>query len=115
MDGNLFAPFPHHKLLAYQVALDFVRLVHSTPIADAEMRKHARASAGSCARNLAEGSGRTSRADKHRCYGIAQGELCEAVCAVEIDHALGGCSADHLHAVHMLGSRLSAMVTPLAR
>ncbi len=115
MDGNLFAPFPHHTLLAYQVALDFVRLIHSTPIADAEMRKHARASAGSCARNLAEGSGRRSRADKQRCYGIARGELCEAVAAVEVDQALGGCTAEQLRAVHLLGSRLNAMLTPLAR
>ena len=69
----------------------------------------------SCARNLAEGFGRTSRADKHRCYDIAQGEWCEAVSAVEIDHALGGCTAEQLHAVHLLGSRLNAMVTPLAR
>jgi len=55
MDGNSFAPFPHHRLQAYQVALDFVRLIHATRIEDAEMRKHARGSAGSCARNLAEG------------------------------------------------------------
>ena len=115
MDGNTFAPFPHHWLQAYQVALDFVRLIHATRIEGAEMRKHARASAGSCARNLAEGSGRRSRADKHRCYGIALGELCEAVSAVEIDNGLGGCPDDQLLAVHLLGSRLNAMLTPLAR
>ena len=36
MDGNSFAPFPHHRLRAYQVALDFVRLIHATRIEDAE-------------------------------------------------------------------------------
>ena len=115
MDGTSFAPFPHHKLHAYHVALEFVHLVHQTPIQDAEMRKHARQSAGSSARNIAEGSGRTSRADKRRCYGIARGELCEAVAAVEIDHALGGCSAEQLRAIHLAGSRLNAMLTPLVR
>ncbi len=115
MNGTTIPSFPHHRLQAYQVALDFVRLIHATPVADAEMRKHARNSAGSCARNLAEGSGRRSRADKQRCYGIARGELCEAVSAVEIDQALGGCSAEQLRAVHQLGSRLDAMLAALTR
>jgi four helix bundle protein len=75
MTDNSFAPFPHHRLIAYQVALDFVRLIRVTPIADAESRKHANASAASCARNLAEGAGRRSRADKQRVYGIALDEL----------------------------------------
>jgi four helix bundle protein len=115
MDGNNFAPFPHHKLLAYEVALEFVRLIHATHLSDAEMRKHGRSSAGSCARNLAEGAGRRSRADKRRCYSIAHGELCEAVSAVEIDRALGGCPAAELQAVYQLGSRLNAMVVSLTR
>jgi four helix bundle protein len=110
-----FPPFPHHRLIAYQVALEFVRLISTTPIADAESRKHAREGASSCARNLSEGAGRTSRADKKRVYSIALGEACEAVCSVEIDNALGGCSAEQLRAVHLLGSRLVAMLRPLTR
>lgn len=115
MVGTHFTPFPHHKLLAYQVALELVRLVNATPIADAQMRKHARDSAGSCARNLAEGAGRRSLADKRRCYSIARGELCEAVASVEIDEALGGCTAEQLRAIQQLGSRLNAMLAPLTR
>ena len=115
MNGNNFAPFPHHKLLAYQVALDFVRLIHATHVADTDSRKHARSSAGSCARNLAEGAGRRSRADKRRCYRFAHGELCESVSCVEVDNALGGCPAQQLHAVHQLGSRLNAMLVRLTQ
>jgi four helix bundle protein len=115
MADNSFAPFPHHRLIAYQVALQFVRLIRTTPIADSESRKHARESASSCARNLSEGAGRKSRADKQRLYAIALGELCEAVCSVEIDNALGGCSAEQLRAVHLVGSRLVAMLRPLTR
>ena len=115
MDGNPFAPFPHHKLQAFEVALEFIRLIHRTHIADAENRKHARASARSCARNLAEGAGRRSRADKRRCYGIAHGELTESVRCVEIDNAEGGCPHEELLAVYTLGSRLNAMVTALTR
>ena len=115
MDGNSFAAFPHHRLIAYQVALEFVRLIANTPIADAESRKHANTAAAAAARNLAEGAGRRSRADKARCYVVARGELCESVASVEIDHALGGCKADHLQAVWVLGSRLDAMLAPLTR
>ena len=115
MDDNTFAPFPHHRLIAYEVALEFVRLIRSTPIADAESRKHAHSSAASCARNLAEGAGRKNRADKKRVYDYAVCELCEAVASVEIDHALGGCSAAQLLAVQVLGRRLLAMLWPLSR
>jgi len=115
MDGKHFPPFPHHRLLAYEVALEFVRLIYSIHISDAEQRKHARASATSCARNLAEGAGRRSRADKRRCYGIAFGEFCESVAAVEIDHAQGGCPIEELDAVYGQGGRLNAMLEALTR
>ena len=115
MDDNNFAPFPHHTLQAYRVALEFVRLINRTRIVDADCRKHARGSAKSCARNLAEGSGRRSRGDKQRAYGIAHGELTESVASVEIDNAQGGCPDDQLHAMHMLGSRLNAIVSSLVR
>ena len=99
MNGNNFAPFPHHKLLAYEVALEFVRVIHATHISDAVQRKHARDSAGSCARNLAEGAGRRSRADKRRCYSIAHGE----------------CPVEELHNVYRVCSRLNAMLVSLTR
>jgi len=104
---------PHHRLDAFAVAVDFVRLIRNTPIADANMRKHAQGSAGACARNLAEGAGRRSRADKMRAYSMARGELCEAIAAVEIDEALGGCTAQHVMAVQRAGSRLDAMMRSL--
>ncbi|MFW5739635.1 MAG: four helix bundle protein, partial [Myxococcota bacterium] len=73
------------------------------------------ASAKSCARSLAEGSGRRSLADKRRVYGIAHGELIESVACVEIDNADGGCSDDQLQRVYRVGSRLNAMLTSLTR
>jgi len=91
------------------IALEFVRLIHNTHIADANCRKHARNSAGSCARNLAEGAARRSRADKRRCYDLARSELGESVACVEIDKGLGGCPQRELAAVYEPGSRLHAM------
>ena len=92
-----------------------MRLIDATQISDSNSRKHVRDSAGSCARNLAEGAGRRSREDKRRIYGIAQGELCESIASVETDNALGGCPSEQLNTVYELGSRLNAMLTALTR
>jgi four helix bundle protein len=101
MPGSLDIPAPApHKLQAFHVAFELVRLIHNTHIADADCRKHARNSAGSCARNLAESAGRRSRADKRRCYSVAYGELGESVACVEIDNRLGRCPQRELDAAY---------------
>ena len=97
---------PHHKLVAYQLSLELLRLVHRVAIRDADQRQQARKSAKSAARNLAEGAGRWSRADKARVYAIARGEICEACAAVEIAEAIGCASAYDVAAVNALGKRL---------
>src|SRR5438477_10411107 len=75
---------PHHRLVAYGVSLEFLRAVLDARISDAKLRDEAeRAAKGTCL-NLAEGAGRSSRADKARAYTVARGELIEAIAAVEI-------------------------------
>src|ERR1700742_1193931 len=98
---------PHHKLIAYRLSLS---LIHRIPIRDADQREQARKSAKSAARNLAEGAGRASRADKARVYAIARGEVCEACAAVEIAAAIGCASEADLRAVLSFGKRLSDIV-----
>jgi len=62
---------PHHRLLAYKKALDFLAAVRGAQIRDAKLRDEAlRAAKGSCL-NIAEGAGRVTRADKSRAYAIA--------------------------------------------
>jgi four helix bundle protein len=101
---------PHHKLTAYQLSIDLLRLIQRTPIRDADQREQARKSAKSAARNLAEGAGRWSRADKARVYAIARGEVCEACAAVEIAEAIGCASAEHVAEVNALGKRLCDII-----
>ncbi|HEY2517886.1 MAG TPA: four helix bundle protein [Polyangiaceae bacterium] len=98
---------PHHKLVAYQVAIEFLRCVYGVGIRDADQREQARKSAKSAARNIAEAAGRWSRADKGRIYGIARGEVCEACAAVEIAAAIGCASEEDVRKVNALGKRLS--------
>ena len=110
-DGSL----PHHRLIAYQLALELVKLVARSRIADAQLRQQARKSAASSALNCAEGAARQTRADKARAYAIALAEGCEACAAVEIAGALGACSATDVSAVLALGIRLKNVLSRLVR
>jgi len=104
---------PHHRLEVYRLALDLVRLVASIRIGDAKCREEARKSAASAARNIAEGAGRWSAADKSRVYAIARGECVECIASVEIAGALGQCAIEDVARVTELGGRVSAMLSRL--
>jgi four helix bundle protein len=107
--------FPHHKLIAYQLALELVKLVSATRIREANLRKQARRSAASAALNSAEGAARQTVADKSRAYAIALAECCECCAAIEIAAALGACSRAEEEAVLTLGLRLKNVLSRLVR
>ncbi len=109
------AQLPHHKLIAYQLALELVKLVARTRIGEAQLRAQARKSATSAALNTAEGAARQTLADKSRAYAIALAECCECCAAVEIAGALGACAPGHVHAVVELGTRLKNILSRLVR
>ena len=104
---------PHHKLIAYQLALELVKLIARTRISDPQLRRQARKSAASTALNSAEGAARQTIADKARAYAIALAECCEACAAVEIAGALGACSPVDVQAVVALGVRLKNVLSRL--
>jgi four helix bundle protein len=102
-------------LIAYGVALELLQAVLAARISDAKLRDEAeRAAKGTCL-NLAEGAGRSTRADKARAYAIARGELVEAIAAVEIAAMCGRANRDAVPNVVELGNRLHAMLTGLIR
>src|SRR5690242_17019340 len=104
---------PHHKLIAYAVALELVRLVSRVRIANAQLRQQARKSAASAALNAAEGAARQTLADKSRAFAIALAECCEACASVEIAGALGACSPADVDAVLAVGIRLKDLLSRL--
>jgi len=63
--------------VAYQVAVELLVLVRDARLQDATLREQALRSAKSVCLNIAEGSGRVSRADRARVFGIARGEVVE--------------------------------------
>ena len=106
---------PHHRLLAYGVAIELLRGVKAARIRDAGLRDQALRAAKSACLNCAEGAGRVSRADKGRVFGIARAEAGEAAAAVEIAVAAGDADAGALGAVLASADRFIAMMTGLIR
>jgi four helix bundle protein len=105
---------PHHKLVAYQVSLEFAA-VRAAAIRDANLRDQAMRAAKSACLNTAEGAGRKSRADKARVFAIARGEACEAVAAVEIAAAAGDAGDEAARNAVRVAGRLVVLLTGLSR
>ena len=106
---------PHHKLIAYEVAVQLLRAVSAARIRDPYLRDHAMRAAKAACLNTAEGAGRTSRAEKARSFTIARGEACEAASAVEVAVAAGDAEREALESVLTHADRFVALATGLIR
>ncbi len=116
MPNNSFSSstssLPHHKLIAYEVALELLRAVRAAGIADRGLCDQAMRAAKSACLNCAEAAGRVSRPDKARVLAIARGEACEAAAAVEIVAQAGD---THAEAVAVVADRLVRLLTGFIR
>src|SRR4051812_34279162 len=75
---------PHHRLVAYHVAVELLLAVKGANIKDVKLRDQGlRAAKGACL-NTGGGPPGVSPADGARVFGIARGEAGEAAAAVEI-------------------------------
>ena len=106
---------PHHRLIAYAVAVELLAAVRAASLRDAKLRDEALRSAKSACLNTAEGAGRVTRADKARSFAIARAEAGEAAAAVEIASLTGDAAPGARDEVNRLASRLVALLTGLIR
>jgi len=106
---------PHHKLLAYQAAVELLLAVRRANVRDTKLRDEATRAAKSACLNTAEGAGRLTRADKARAFAIARGEAVEAVAAVEIAALSGEADADAAAKCVVAANRVVALLTGLIR
>jgi four helix bundle protein len=106
-----------HKLDAYQFAIQFLGLalevIHDVPRGHAEDIDQLRRSAKSTARNIAEGAGRRSPADKVKHYAIARGEAVESACSLDVMRLEGTISEERYDRGIALLERVIATVTGL--
>jgi four helix bundle protein len=106
---------PHHRLVAYTVALELLALVRDAEIKDPKLRDQALRAAKSICLNIAEAVGRRSPADKARVFGIARGELLEVAAALEIAALAYDTTSATNHAAAVITDRLYALLTGLSR
>ncbi len=106
---------PHHRLVAYHVAVELLLAVKAAGIRDAKLRDEALRAAKSAVLNVAEGAGRFTRADKARAFTIARGEGLEAFAALETAALVGDAEAEHVARCLPIAQRLYALLTGLLR
>jgi four helix bundle protein len=99
----------------YRVTIQFLALalevVRKLPRGHADDADQLRRSAKSVARNIAEGAGRSSNADKAKHYAIARGEAMECACSFDIMQVEGTITRDqHARGIAYL-ERIVAMLT----
>lgn len=106
-----------HKLAAYQYAIELLKLVleivRDIPRGHASDVDQLRRSAKSIARNIAEGAGRWSPADKVKHYGIARGEAVESACSLDVMRIEGTISEERYQRGIELIERVIATVSGL--
>jgi hypothetical protein len=81
---------PHHRLAAYQVAVELLVALKAAGIRDNKLRDEALRAAKSVCCNVAEGAGRVSRADKARAFTIARGRRRDSAPGVRLGIGRGG-------------------------
>jgi four helix bundle protein len=106
---------PHHYLVAYQVAVDFLLAMKAANIKDADLRNQVNKGCQERVPHTAEGAGRKSHADTSRVFAIARGEAVEAIAAIEIAGYAGDTTNEAAQACLALGARLVALLSGLMR
>lgn len=106
--------FGHERFEPYQISIKFLRLAlslaDSIPSGYSMIKDQFRRAALSIPLNIAEGSGKSSNADKKRFYGIARGSAmeCAAICDV-LDLIGGNCSKQTAKGKELLRSIVSIL------
>jgi four helix bundle protein len=113
--ANIPRSLPHHKLIAYQAAVELLLAVREANVRDAKLRDEALRAAKSACLNCAEGASRVTRPDKARAFAIARGEAGEAAAAVEIAALCGDTSREAAARCIARADRVIALLTPLVR
>ena len=106
---------PHHRLVAYHVAVELLLGIKAANIRDAKLRDEALRAAKSAVLNIAEGAGRFTRADKNRAFTIARGEGLEAFAALETAALVGDAEAADVQRCLPIAQRLYALITGLLK
>jgi four helix bundle protein len=117
MPGEIEGPdqewLPFQRLDVYQVAKEFVRLVHEAKITDAELRDQATRAAKRTFLGLCEGLPIEGQALRRKYFNEANASLHECLGAVDLAATIGAARAQDARAIQRLGVRLKHMLRAL--
>lgn len=105
------------KLEVYQLALKFV--AESRPVVECVARGNSnlinqfKRASMSTVLNIAEGAGRTKKADKQRFYSIARGSAMESAAVLDLFLLLGLAQANSVDSLSKMLERIVSMLTRL--
>jgi four helix bundle protein len=106
---------PHHRLAAFDVAVELLRALKAAENRDTKLRDESLRAAKSVCCNIAEAAGRVSRADKARAFTNARGEALEAFAALEVAALTGEARDEDVARCLAPTERLYALLTGLSR
>jgi four helix bundle protein len=108
--------FDHERLDVYRAARELVVLVSSVLKRNVsrDLRDQTERSCTSILFNIAEGAGKTSRADKQRFYEIARGSATETAAQLDVLHIRGFIAPDQYRTARHLLLRIIQMLSKMA-
>lgn len=108
--------FDHEKLDVYRLARELVALISGLLKRNLsrDLRDQLDRSSTSILFNIAEGAGKTARADKQRFYEIARGSATETAAQLDVLNIRGLITADQYRAARHLLLRILQMLSRLA-
>lgn len=108
--------FDHERLDVYGVARELVKLVGQVlkRSVSRDLRDQLDRSSTSILFNIAEGAGKTARADKQRFYEIARGSATETAAQLDVMHLRGALTDSQYREARVLLARILQMLTKLS-
>lgn len=112
-------PLDFERLDVYACAVEFlglvVRLTGRMPRGHGDLRDQLRRASSSLPLNIAEGSGKTSRADRANFHAIARGSALECAAILDVLQRFGAVSAAEVEQAKVLLSRIVSMLSKMCR
>ncbi len=111
LDEDRWLPF--QRLDVYQVAREFVRLVHEAKITDAELRDQATRAAKRTFLGLCEGLPVEGQGLRRKYFNEANASLHETLGEMDLSATIGAARQDDALAIQRLGVRVKRMLRAL--
>ena len=111
--------FGHEKFGAYRYSIEFAALaaqvIEKLPAGYGKLVDQFRRASISISLNIAEGSGKTTAAQRHNCYSIARGEAMECAAIMDILECMRMVDSERVREAKRLLENIVAILSTVAK